>query len=97
MALETTLVTHGLPQPDGVRVAMALEEAVRECGAMPATIGIVAGKIHVGMSRRGIGAVGGDTECGEIEFEQLCGEPGGRGKRIDNGGGDDVRGGAGRD
>jgi len=51
VALETTLVTHGLPQPDGVRVAIALEDAVRGHGAIPATIGIVAGKICVGMSR----------------------------------------------
>ena len=51
VALETTLVTHGLPQPDGVRVALALEEAVRKRGAIPATIGIVVGKICVGMSQ----------------------------------------------
>ncbi len=40
VALETTLVTHGLPAPDGVRVALALEDAVRQRGAVPATIGI---------------------------------------------------------
>jgi pseudouridylate synthase len=51
VALETTLVTHGLPQPDGVRVATALEEAVRSKGAVPATIGIVSGRIQVGMSQ----------------------------------------------
>ena len=51
VALETTLVTHGLPAPDGVRVALALEDAVRNRGAVPATIGIVAGKILVGMTR----------------------------------------------
>jgi pseudouridylate synthase len=50
VALETTLVTHGLPQPDGVRVAIALEDAVRGHGAIPATIGIVTGKICVGIS-----------------------------------------------
>lgn len=51
VALETTLVTHGLPQPDGVRVATALEEVVRSRGGTSATIGILAGKICVGMSR----------------------------------------------
>jgi pseudouridine-5'-phosphate glycosidase len=51
VALETTLVTHGLPQPDGMRVAMALEDAVRERGAVPATIGIVEGKVCVGINR----------------------------------------------
>jgi pseudouridine-5'-phosphate glycosidase len=51
VALETTLVTHGLPQPDGVRVAVALEEMVRDRGAVPATIGVFAGRICVGVSR----------------------------------------------
>lgn len=49
VALETTLVTHGLPQPDGVRVALALEAAVREHGATPATIGVLDGRVIVGL------------------------------------------------
>jgi pseudouridylate synthase len=50
VALETTLVTHGLPRPHGLRVAAALEESVRAEGAVPATIGILGGKIRVGLS-----------------------------------------------
>lgn len=50
VALETTLVTHGLPSPHGLRVAAALEAAVREAGATPATIGILAGIVRVGLS-----------------------------------------------
>jgi len=50
VALETTLVTHGLPQPHGLRVAEALEVAVREAGATPATIGILGGAVRVGLS-----------------------------------------------
>ncbi|MEX2409690.1 MAG: pseudouridine-5'-phosphate glycosidase, partial [Rhodovibrionaceae bacterium] len=49
-----TLVTHGLPQPHGLRVARGLEAAVREAGATPATIGILAGRVHVGLDARGI-------------------------------------------
>ena len=55
VALETTLVTHGLPQPDGVRVAAALEEAVRAHGAIPATIGILDGTVRVGITREELG------------------------------------------
>ena len=51
VALETTLVTHGLPQPDGERVAAALEAAVRAHGATPATIGILDGTGRVGLTR----------------------------------------------
>jgi pseudouridine-5'-phosphate glycosidase len=51
VALETTLVTHGLPHPDGVAVAGELERVVAAGGAVPATIGILDGRIHVGMDR----------------------------------------------
>jgi len=51
VALETTLVTHGLPQPDGERVALALEDAVRSRGAVPATIGILDRCVRVGITR----------------------------------------------
>ena len=51
VALETTLVTHGLPHPQGVEAALALEAAVREEGATPATIGVLDGAIRVGLDR----------------------------------------------
>ena len=50
VALETTVVTHGLPHPDGLAVALALEAVVREHGAVPATIGILDGMVRVGMN-----------------------------------------------
>ena len=50
VALETTLVTHGFPHPEGLEVAMQLEGAVASEGAQPATIGVVDGRIHVGLS-----------------------------------------------
>ena len=50
VALETTVVTHGLPHPDGVAAALALEHEVREGGAVPATIGVLDGAVHVGMT-----------------------------------------------
>jgi pseudouridine-5'-phosphate glycosidase len=49
VGLETTLVTHGLPSPLGVRTALELEAAIRERGALPATIGILDGAVHVGL------------------------------------------------
>ena len=51
VALETTLVTHGLPHPEGLSVAAEMEAAVRASGAVPATIGLLDGRVHVGMSR----------------------------------------------
>ena len=49
VALETTLVTHGLPAPRGIETAQASEAAVRKAGAVPATIGILDGVIVVGL------------------------------------------------
>ena len=49
VALETTLVTHGLPHPEGLAVAMELEARVRDEGAEPATVGVVDGCIRVGL------------------------------------------------
>lgn len=51
VALETTVVTHGLPHPDGVNAALALEAEVREAGAVPATIGVLDGRVCVGLTR----------------------------------------------
>lgn len=50
VALETTLVAHGFPAPDGVEVGMESDAAVRAAGAVPATIGVLDGRIHVGLA-----------------------------------------------
>jgi pseudouridine-5'-phosphate glycosidase len=51
VALESTVIAHGLPRPRNLETALAVEAAVREEGATPATVGIVAGCIVVGLSR----------------------------------------------
>lgn len=51
VALESTVITHGLPRPDNVRLAHALEADVREAGAEPATIGMLDGDLVVGLTR----------------------------------------------
>jgi pseudouridine-5'-phosphate glycosidase len=50
VALESTLITHGLPRPDNLDVAQALEATVREAGAVPATIAILGGQVTVGLT-----------------------------------------------
>lgn len=51
VALETTVITHGLPPPSGIETASEIEEEVRRAGAIPVTIGILDGAIHLGMTR----------------------------------------------
>ena len=62
VALETTVVTHGLPHPDGVTTALSLEQIVREAGATPATIGIIGGAIRIGLTPRRTGTTRDDSE-----------------------------------
>ena len=52
VALESTIITHGLPYPQNLDVAFSVERVVRENGATPATIGIMDGKLIVGLSER---------------------------------------------
>ncbi len=58
VALETTLIAHGLPYPRNIETWEAMEAAVRKEGAVPATIGILAGRIRVGLSRAEIEHLG---------------------------------------
>ena len=51
VALETTIVSHGMPWPDNLDTALAVEAVVREAGAVPAAIAVIGGKIHVGLDR----------------------------------------------
>lgn len=51
VALESTVISHGLPYPHNLRLALRLEEIVRERGAVPVTIGILRGEIVVGLNR----------------------------------------------
>jgi pseudouridylate synthase len=58
VALESTLITHGLPYPDNVQTALSMEAAVREADAVPATIAILKGVITVGISGDDIARLG---------------------------------------
>lgn len=48
VALETTIITHGMPHPENLETALEVEEIVRRGGATPATIGVLEGRVHVG-------------------------------------------------
>jgi pseudouridylate synthase len=52
VALESTLLAHGLPRPDGLAVGLQVEQAVRDAGAVPATVAVVGGRVRVGLDER---------------------------------------------
>ncbi|MBQ7888247.1 MAG: pseudouridine-5'-phosphate glycosidase [Erysipelotrichaceae bacterium] len=58
VALESTIISHGMPYPKNVETALNVEKIVRETGAVPATIAIIQGKITVGLSKEQIEYLG---------------------------------------
>lgn len=58
VALESTIISHGMPYPDNVETALAVEQAVLEGGALPATIAIIEGRLTVGLSADEIRHIG---------------------------------------
>lgn len=50
VALETTIISHGMPYPQNVKTALAVEQVIRDQGAIPVTIGILDGEIKIGMN-----------------------------------------------
>lgn len=61
VALETTLVAHGFPPEEGAEVGLASERAVREAGAVPATVGVLDGAIRVGLAPEELERFGPDA------------------------------------
>ena len=81
VALETTVVTHGLPHPDGLATALALEQVVRDAGATPATIGILGGAIRIGLTRTELELLATTPNVAKINLSNLAaavasGQPG---------------------
>jgi pseudouridine-5'-phosphate glycosidase len=81
VALETTLVTHGLPHPDGVTTALSLEEIIRAAGATPATIGVIDGALRVGLTRIELEHLAKTPDVAKINLSNLAaavasGQPG---------------------
>ncbi len=50
VALESTIITHGMPYPDNVAMARSVEDDIRAAGATPATIAVLNGQLHVGLN-----------------------------------------------
>lgn len=71
VALESTIITHGLPHPDNVRAAMAFEQTVLDSGAVPATIAVIDGTPHVGVEPDQIEKLAGAAEALKLSARDL--------------------------
>jgi pseudouridine-5'-phosphate glycosidase len=71
VALESTLLAHGLPAADSPRVAAEMEAAVRAAGAVPATIAVLAGEIRVGLDEAALARVTAGAGMAKLSIRDL--------------------------
>jgi pseudouridine-5'-phosphate glycosidase len=72
VALESTIISHGLPRPTNVDVAHQIEAAVREQGAVPATIAIVDGVVRVGLDEAALSVIAGSDDVVKASVRDLA-------------------------
>jgi pseudouridylate synthase len=71
VALESTIIAHGLPRPDNLRVAGEIEAAVRRSGAVPATIAVLGGEVHVGLDGEQLARLAGSDDVAKCSVRDL--------------------------
>lgn len=72
VALESTIITHGLPRPKNLEVALEVEQIVIEAGATPATIAIIDGQIHIGLEPDQLTRVASDENILKASIRDLA-------------------------
>ena len=73
VALESTVITHGLPTPKNLEVARALEESIRSLGVVPATIGILTGDIQIGLTEDQLKALAFSKNVAKVSRRDIAG------------------------
>ncbi|MGM0601815.1 MAG: pseudouridine-5'-phosphate glycosidase [Bacillota bacterium] len=71
VALESTIIAHGMPYPQNIETALEIEDIIRENGAVPATIGIIDGKIKVGLTEDEVKFLGESNEVVKVSRRDL--------------------------
>ncbi|MFL6099872.1 MAG: pseudouridine-5'-phosphate glycosidase [Actinomycetales bacterium] len=72
VALESTIISHGLPRPDNLRVARDIEQTVRDAGAVPATVAVVAGRVQIGLDDDALTAVASRDDVVKVSPRDLA-------------------------
>ncbi len=71
VALESTIISHGMPWPKNVETALAVEDAVRKSGAIPATIAIFNGKCKIGLSQKELEFFGQEKNVWKVSLRDM--------------------------
>jgi pseudouridylate synthase len=72
VALESTIITHGMPYPQNLDTARAVEQAVRDAGAVPATIAVMGGRIRVGLTPDALDALARSPDARKLSRADLA-------------------------
>lgn len=72
VALESTIITHGLPRPKNLEVALEVEQIVTDAGATPATIAIIDGRIHIGLEPDQLTQIANDENILKASIRDLA-------------------------
>ncbi|WP_372837797.1 pseudouridine-5'-phosphate glycosidase [Phaeovulum sp.] len=72
VALESTIITHGMPYPQNLETARAVEAEVRAAGAVPATIAVMAGRIHIGLDDGALDALARSPDAMKLSRADLA-------------------------
>ena len=72
VALESTIITHGMPYPQNLETARAVEAAVREAGAVPATIAAMGGRLHIGLEPAALEALARTRDAMKVSRADLA-------------------------
>ena len=72
VALESTIISHGLPRPRNLEVALEVEEIVRSGGAVPATIALIDGVVHVGLEASELERIANDDDVVKASTRDLA-------------------------
>ncbi|XP_068129191.1 uncharacterized protein [Hyperolius riggenbachi] len=71
VALESTIITHGMPYPHNIRTASEVEEIVRANGSVPATVGIIEGAVHIGLGEEELTFLATCKDCVKVSRRDL--------------------------
>ncbi|WP_019953678.1 pseudouridine-5'-phosphate glycosidase [Yoonia vestfoldensis] len=72
VALESTIITHGMPFPQNVETARLVEQDVRNAGAVPATIAVMGGRLHIGLEAAALDALGQAQNVAKLSRADLA-------------------------
>jgi len=71
VALESTIISHGMPYPQNVETAREVEQIIRDAGAVPATIAVIDGKIRIGLSEAELDTLGTSRDVMKVSRRDL--------------------------